>query len=475
VRTTSLPWKLLSLVGAGLATPWACSSTECNGPGGLCIELPKGTANSGGRGGAGGEREGGTAGDAGATTRGGSNGRGGSSGKSSRGGMGGAVPHTPGLAGEGGEESGGAGQTGSGGRGGSAAHAGTGAGGTLGESGSPGNGGAGAGNEGGGPVSGSAGGSGLTLCERIPAIPIGCEAEPNGAGGASGAGGEGGAAGSGEGWCAVPDDGAGGQDSSGGVGGTVGGTGGGGTPASGGKGAPGGRGGRGSGPGMGGTMSMGGRGSVSGPPTFFAIDDLEDGDVFLGPVLGARGSWYAVSEGSGRMFPSNACATSSGATAFVSHTSNYAMHVYGSGFLPDSDFAQVGISVRAGSPACDQPLDANQMTGIRFWAKGTTSLQDVTFMLGTPEIMPIDQGGTCTADCYDYFRVTEVLTNDWNEYFVPFSSMSNLTATNNLGNVSKRLLNLIWQAGNPGSQSGPGFQSPCFDFWIDDVAFYKTP
>jgi hypothetical protein len=238
--------------------------------------------------------------------------------------------------------------------------------------------------------------------------------------------------------------------SAGGIGGSV---------AAGGKGGV--QGSAGDGPGAG-APAKGGTGSgasggvgPAGPPVtrqFFLIDDLEDENQWVGPVLGARGAWYVASEGLGSTFPTSGCApVTSPATEFVDHASNAAMHFYGSGGFT---YAQIGIGLRSGAPACDQPLYALGMTGIRFWAKGTSSLQHVRFMIGTPEVTPPEYGGTCQVGCYNYPKVSELFNDEWREYLVPFAALGVFTPT---------ILTLIWESE----------QSDCFDFWLDDVAFYK--
>ncbi len=472
-----LPWKLLGLVGTGLAVPWACSSSECDGPGGLCVEVPKGAANTGGRGGihgGGGEHDGGMAGDIAASARGGSSGKGGAKGKGGAGGKaarggrsaGGARPMD--LGGMGGADTAGAPQAGEPGSGGSGAVTSNGgSGGSGGRGGRGGRGGAsgkdGAGAMGGSAASGGTGTGGAATC-GLGEIPVSCGASSGGAagdGGGAGAGaGEGGS--DSQGWCAVPDAGAGGQDSTGGIGGSAsptGGTGGG----TAGK-ATGGTSGKGAG-GAGGRGSLGGSSGGPGKPKtalastrrWFPIDDLEDGDRLVPPVLGARGYWYVAAEGSGAMFPTPGCApVTSPATGFADHASNAAMHMYGSGTFI---YAQVGISLWTGAPACDQPLYALGMTGVRFWAKGTSALQNVRFMIATPETMPPEYGGTCTSNCFLYPHTTELLNDEWREYVVPFSELGIFTPT---------ILNLIWEAQDEGGRT-----STCFDLWIDDVAFYQ--
>jgi hypothetical protein len=417
-----------------LALPLACGESECTGPGGLCISPPGASGGKAGRTGEGGESaEGGDA--------------------AGRGGKGGTSPGSGGTnggrGGTGGSEGGDSGEGalgGTGGRGGTGA---TDDGGDGGEQ----NGVSGAGGSVGG-AGGSSVGMGGSLGGIAGSIGVGGSAtggmssaggpSPTGGVGGSGTGAVGGFAaaagkgGAGAGTCpaepdfspAICDEGAAGE---------------GGAPSQSGCGT--------------GSSGAGGSGFA-----VFPIDDLEDGDVGTFSVLGASGGWFAVNSGEGQQFPSP-CAMSSDASNLGNRPSNYAMHTYGLGFFSHS-WAQVGISLKTGED-CSGAVDVRGVTGVRFWLRGSSGgVQTIRFMVATVDTNEPSAGGTCVTDCWRYYTTTMSVGAEWNQYYVPFDSLVQSGYPIPLNKTG--LLNLVWEAG-----TGFSGVSSCFDFWIDDVAFYR--
>jgi hypothetical protein len=200
------------------------------------------------------------------------------------------------------------------------------------------------------------------------------------------------------------------------------------------------------------------------------VDDLEDGDALTEQVFGATGSWYVSNSGEGLQFPSasraNAvCGVSSPAQSLLPHASAFAIHTYGSGFgspPASSSWAQVGIGFRLG-PECDQPLDASGATGITFWVRGSSEQQNVRFSVATTATTGVADGGTCTTGCYDYHGLSLAVGSGWVQYFVPFSALEQEPwGFAPVAFDPATILNLIWDP-----------QAPCFDYWLDDVAFYR--
>jgi hypothetical protein len=412
-------------IGIGaIIQPIACSSDDCNGPGGLCIDQPGGGAQ-GGNGASGGE--GASSGDAGAPS-------GGSAGSRARGGAGGS------SAGDGGSDDGGSSGDGSdtggvstGGRGGTAARGGTSTGGTSGD-GSAGEGGDSVGGSTGGRagsatggVAGKAGsGGGPSLCHPIADFQPTCSAT------------------GGNGCITPPAPNADWCDTGVGPGGA-------------------------SGVGLA-SEELGAAGSP-GTTTYFPIEDFEDGDTWSKNVFGAKGGWYTVNNCTGGLQFPLPCATPSPSNDGSPHASAFAMHTFGEGFAPDG-FAQVGLALRSNAPTCDGALDAGAADGVSFWAKGAPApiaYQPIRFAIGTVATNPTTDAGTCTTGCWNAHGSFITVGPDWHQYFVRFSEL----AQENWGTMvpfdRHAILGFVWAARH---QDMPQAQASCFDFWIDDVAFF---
>jgi hypothetical protein len=421
-------WSML----LGALVPASCTASECDGPGGLCIDTPSG--DNGEPGGAPTGEPGGEPGTAGAPVDGGAGGSSGSAGSGEEGG----APQ----AGEGGE-------AGSSGRGGTSSSGGSrSSGGTGGTSGSgatsdggESDGGAGSSGEGNGGtvVRGGMGGAlgGFGGAAGAP----GGRAGKGGTGPAGGTGPTGGFAG--DVLCAPPDSftdtcdgtaGAGGDDGS-----------------------------RFCDPGTSASTSGEvelGAGGMGPGITLYPIDNLDDGDVLSDGIFGGRGIWYAANDGSGLQFPT-AC-PGSAAVGMFPVPGGRAFHTFGSGFTLPNGFVNIGLSFRSSPPACDMPINASVAHGVRFRAKGTVVSQMVRMSISTTATNPVEDGGTCTVGCYDGFGSFVTLLPDFQEYRVYFTDVVQEGWGTPAAFDPSRILNIQWAG-----------QRPCFDFWIDDIAFFR--
>jgi hypothetical protein len=194
--------------------------------------------------------------------------------------------------------------------------------------------------------------------------------------------------------------------------------------------------------------------------TTYLIDDLEDGDVLTEPVFGGRGIWYVANDGSGLQFPT-ACPNGP-AYGIFPIPGGKAIHTYGRDFtgsgLPDYvAYAQIGLSFHTSAPECELPLDASRAVGIKFRAKGSVGTQMIIVTLQTVATTPPEWNGTCTASCYQGFTTQVPVGPEFMEITIPFSYF----VPGPYAFDPATLLNITWSG-----------QLPCFDFWIDDVAFY---
>jgi len=208
-----------------------------------------------------------------------------------------------------------------------------------------------------GGAGGLATGGALGGCMPLSAFAPSCEPS-----GEAGHGGEGGAGSNTPGWCEV-DSGQGGQ---------------GGEPTL---------------PafGMGGTTAnpQGGSGGFGGNLTLIPIDDFEDGDDLSLPVLGGKGAWSIVNDGTGIQSPAPCATPSPKGRAGSTH----AFRTFGRDFFLDfGGFARLTLNLRSGPPECNAPIDASEADGVHFWVMSNVPIR---FSVATIEVTPVDQDGTC--------------------------------------------------------------------------------
>ncbi len=212
------------------------------------------------------------------------------------------------------------------------------------------------------------------------------------------------------------------------------------------------------------------RGGAAAAPVGAAllVDDFEDGDDLTPPFLNGRGAWFTANDGSGQQFPDPACAAAlPSLVAGRSANGKYAMHTYGKGFtLSPGGYSLVGISAKAGE-GCSQPVDASAFSGVQFTARGDGF---VRFFMGTVETNPVADFGTCQAGCYDSHGFIVPLGPAWQTYRISFSQLVQEGWGAPAPFDPAHILTLQWSA-----KPAPGAPPPvtCFDFWIDDVSFYR--
>lgn len=197
------------------------------------------------------------------------------------------------------------------------------------------------------------------------------------------------------------------------------------------------------------------------------VDDLDDGDDLSQPFFNGRGAWFVVNDGMGQQFPSSCTPPLPLPAPLPDASGNFAMHTYGKGFVPAlGGYSLLGISVKAGSD-CSQPVDASSSSGVLFRARGRGLLR---FFIGTVETNPPADFGICTGFCYDAFGAYRQLTEEWQTFRVPFSELTQEGWGTPTYFDAAHLLTLQWSG-----KLAPGNATPasCFDFWIDDVAFYR--
>ena len=143
-----------------------------------------------------------------------------------------------------------------------------------------------------------------------------------------------------------------------------------------------------------------------------------------------------------------------------------------SGFGP---FAQMGLVLNQSVPGVSGPYDASPTSGITFWMKATAPYVEVSLPIS--KTVPVSRGGLCsdsttTSNCDNAFSfVITSPSDDWFQYYVPYSALSQPIANPDANGNSiagsatwdpTSLTNVLFSAGQPTN----------VDLWIDDLSFY---
>ncbi|XXX82530.1 hypothetical protein WMF30_27630 [Sorangium sp. So ce134] len=204
--------------------------------------------------------------------------------------------------------------------------------------------------------------------------------------------------------------------------------------------------------------------SPEAPLELSMIDDMEDGNIGIlkGEEANPRqGAWFAYNDGSegGAQEPAEAAELVAVMTP-ARGGSERAVHTSGNDLFTSWG---AGIGFRLSSA----DYDATAYRGITFWARaeGASSTElSVTF---------VDQqtdpgGGICGDDegqvpCFDHFHTSVPLASDWTHFKVPFACLVQ-TGYGIFEAFAQDRIRIVQFSFGPGQ---------AFDYWIDDVAFYR--
>jgi hypothetical protein len=199
------------------------------------------------------------------------------------------------------------------------------------------------------------------------------------------------------------------------------------------------------------------------------IDDMENGSGSILDTDGRLGVWYAFDiEGSVQWpapttpgVPIETSAIPSGRCA-----SQRAMHTYGAAGDTGARWAGIGFDLNFDGTTYGT-YSASAYDGITFWAHGTPNT--IEARISTIATTSTLYGGTCTMDdppvgegCQPHHR-TVYLGDDFGQYWIPFDP---LTPAFSVPFEKDRLTNVQFYVDYRNTLGS-------FDFWIDDVSFYR--
>jgi hypothetical protein len=193
------------------------------------------------------------------------------------------------------------------------------------------------------------------------------------------------------------------------------------------------------------------------------IDDLESGSGHICAGSGRVGVWYAFNDKTGEQWPAPTAPGVPIPTSLIPGgrgASTRALHTYGKGFSGWG--AGVGLDL-AFDGVSYGTYDASEFDGIRFWARSDTP-QRLQVRIGTRSTKVAEYGGTCPREpCSPHAREFDVGVN-WVELSLPFNDIAQLGAHSVEADFLRDELTHL--------QFIPQRLQP-FDFWIDDVRFYR--
>ena len=197
------------------------------------------------------------------------------------------------------------------------------------------------------------------------------------------------------------------------------------------------------------------------PAAIGMISDGEANNNQTNPIQGRGGYWYTFLDKFGSTV--TPMSGDQGGTFAMSeggaNGTKYAAHMFGS--IGGADVVYAGMGLNFVDPKGQ--YDASKFGGISFWAKkGPGSTGNVR--LKVPDINTDPDGKVCTA-CFNDFGMDFVLTEQWQQFTVPFASMKQIKdwgSPHTSGIVPKTIYGMQFQVNEKNSK---------FDIWVDEVQF----
>ena len=191
------------------------------------------------------------------------------------------------------------------------------------------------------------------------------------------------------------------------------------------------------------------------------ISDGETGANQVNVIKGRGGYWYTFvdKEGSTVTPQAGALGGTFEMTEGGANGTKYAARMTGQ--VASAEIVYAGMGMNFVDPKGQ--YDASQYKGISFWAKkGPDSTSKVR--LKVPDVNTEPDGKVCT-ECFNDFGVDLTLTNEWQQFTVPFSAMKQLKGWGSprpSGIDPKTLYGIQFQVNDKGSK---------FDIWVDEIQF----
>jgi len=190
------------------------------------------------------------------------------------------------------------------------------------------------------------------------------------------------------------------------------------------------------------------------------IDDFEDEDNKIFKAFEREGWWYTATddtEGGAVLPPSGSFAPVPLPAEEATLHNEYAAHLTASGF--EVWGATWGTTLRFTREGIKCAFNGSSFAGIRFRAKGNGTLR---VNLGTPETIPVEDGGRCEERCYDTHARLVRIKPDWQVFEVRWGDLQQGGWGTQARFDPARLLNVGFNADK---------ERLPVDVWLDDIEF----
>lgn len=195
------------------------------------------------------------------------------------------------------------------------------------------------------------------------------------------------------------------------------------------------------------------------------IDDGEDGDNQVVAHDGRGGHLYTYSDGQGTLVtpPPGAQGGRFAMTVGGANGSLFSARMYGVTGGDRVSYAGLGFGL-LDPPG---PFDASKYEGIAFFARcGPASTN--ALRVNVPDVTTAPAGDICS-ECFNDFGMTIALTEEWQEYRIPFGSMEQMPGWGSPRSdaiTHASIFSVQFQVSGPERE---------FDVWIDDLTFMGCP
>ena len=197
------------------------------------------------------------------------------------------------------------------------------------------------------------------------------------------------------------------------------------------------------------------------PPAEGAISDGEAGNNQVNPIKGRGGYWYVFADKQGSEvtpMPGDQGGTFSMSEGGAKGT-KYAARMQGT--VGGGDLVYVGMGFNFVDPKGQ--YDASKYKGVSFWAKkGPGSVANVR--LKVPDVATEPDGKICS-DCYNDFGADLTLSEEWQQFTIPFSAMKQMKGWGSPHPAAidaTKLYGMQFQVNEKGGK---------FDIWVDEIEF----
>lgn len=196
------------------------------------------------------------------------------------------------------------------------------------------------------------------------------------------------------------------------------------------------------------------------PPNVGMISDGENSPNQTNVVKGRGGYWYTFVDKAGSSVTPMA-GEQGGTFAMTDGGANgtkKAARMHGRVGMGEIVYAGMGLNFV--DPKGQ--YDASAYKGVSFWAKKQGGTGNVR--LKVPDVNTEPDGKVCS-ECFNDFGMDLVLTEQWQQYVIPFDAMKQMKGWGNpiKSNIEpKTIYGMQWQVNEKGAD---------FDIWVDEVQF----